>query len=63
MIRRSKDPNEAPKEEILFFIYDEFKKFISVENDLRYKVAFEILYYCGTRRGELLGLPWKYVDF
>lgn len=58
-----KDPNEAPKEEMLFFTYDEFKKFISVENDLRYKVAFEILYYCGTRRGELLGLPWKYVDF
>ena len=58
-----KNPNEKPKEEMLFFTPDEFKKFISVENDLRYKVAYEILYYCGTRRGELLGLPWKYVDF
>jgi integrase len=58
-----KNPNEKPREEMLFFTHDEFKKFISVEKELRYKVAFEILYYCGTRRGEVLGLPWKYVDF
>lgn len=58
-----RNPNGAPKEEMKFFTYDEFKKFISVETDIKFKVAFEILYYCGTRRGELLALPWKYVDF
>ena len=56
------DPNEIPKE-MLFFTYDEFQKFISVENDITFKVAFEILYYCGTRMGELLALTWKHIDF
>ena len=30
---------------------DEFKKFISNEEDLRWKCVFEILYYCGLRKG------------
>lgn len=34
-------------------LYDEFKKFISYEEDLRWKCVFEILYYCGLRKCEL----------
>jgi len=44
-------------------LYDEFKKFISYEEDLRWKCVFEILYYCGLRKRELKGLTWKDIYF
>lgn len=56
------NPNEMPKE-MEFYTYDEFKQFISVEEDLKFRTLFETLYFCGLRRGELRGLTWKYVDF
>ena len=48
--------------EMMYFTYDQWKQFISVETNLQSKVMFEILYYCGLREGELRGLTWKYVD-
>ncbi len=56
------DPNEMPHE-MLFYTYEEFKQFISVEDDLKFKTLFETLYYCGLRRGELRGLSWDCIDF
>ena len=56
------DPNEA-KKEMDFYTYDEFKHFISFEKDLKYKCMFEILYYCGLRRGEARGLSWDNINF
>ena len=55
------NPNELPKE-MLFFTLEEFKKFIEIEKDLKYKTLFEILYYMGLRKGELRGLQWKDFD-
>ena len=39
-----------------YYMDDEFKKFISYEEDLRRRRVFEILYYCGLCKGKLKGL-------
>lgn len=56
------DPNEL-KKEMLFFTYEEFKKFIEQEKDLTYKTFFELLYFCGLRQGEALALTWNDINF
>lgn len=38
-------------------------KDIFYEEDLKWKCVFEILYYCGLRKGELKGLTWKDIYF
>ena len=53
----------ALKKEMDFYEPEEFFKFISVVDDLRYKCLFELLYYCGLRRSEARGLQWKHIDF
>lgn len=57
-----KNPNELPKE-MLAFSYEEFTKFLNFEDDLKFRCAFEILYYCGLRIGELKAITWKDIDF
>ena len=56
------NPNVMPKE-MEFYTWEEFKQFLSVIDDLRYRALFETLYYCGLRRGELRGLTWDNIDF
>lgn len=53
----------ALKKEMDFYEPEEFFKFISVVDDLRYKCFFELLYYCGLKRSEARGLQWKHIDF
>ena len=56
------NPNKLPKE-MLYFTYDEFQKFLSVEKDIKFRCAWQLLYYCGLRIGELKGITWKDIDF
>lgn len=56
------NPNEMPKE-MLFYTPEEYRQFIAVEEDIKFRCVFETLYYCGLRRGELRGLVWKNLDF
>ena len=55
------NPNELPKE-MQYYTYEEFKQFISCEDDLMFKTLFEVLYYCGLRRGEIRGLAWEDIN-
>lgn len=41
---------------------EEFKKFISVEEDIKWICLFKVLYYSGLRRGKLRSLTWKNID-
>lgn len=56
------NPNEL-KKEMKYFTYEEFKKFIIQEKDIKYKTFFEILYYCGLRKNEANALTWNDIDF
>ena len=55
------DPNALPRE-MQFYTFEEFKQFISVIDDIKWKCCFEVLYYCGLRRSELRGLTWDNID-
>jgi len=54
---------DAVKKEMQFYTFEEFKKFLSNEEDLMYRCLWQILYYCGLRRGEARGLQWNNIDF
>ena len=56
------NPNER-KKEMSFYTPEEFQKFLSVENDVKYICAFQTLFYCGLRNGELRGLTWNDINF
>lgn len=56
------NPNEI-KKEMDFYTLDEFKQFISNENDIKFKCLYETLYYCGLRKGEARALTWEDIDF
>ena len=46
-----------------FYTPEEFQKFLSVENDVEFICAFQTLFYCGLRNGELRGLTWNDITF
>ena len=56
------NPNEI-KKEMDFYTLEEFKTFISFEDDIKFKCLYETLYYCGLRRGEARALTWEDIDF
>lgn len=52
MIRKCADDDindEELEKEMMYFTYVQFKQFISVEDILKYKIIYEILYYCSLR--------------
>lgn len=51
------------KEEMLFYTYEEYCKFIKAVDRFDFKVFFEILYFLGLRQGELQALNWNDINF
>lgn len=57
-------PKSSPKEKEIY-TPDEANRILMLLNDepLKYRAFFNLAIYSGFRRGELLGLEWKDVDF
>ena len=55
------DPNGMVKE-MKFYTPEEFKKFISCEDELQFITFFKTLYFCGLRIGEISALTWEDID-
>ena len=53
---------ETSKKEMEFFTLDEYNKFYSVIDNTEHKVFFDILYFLGLRKSELLALTWNDID-
>lgn len=51
------------KEEIKFWTYDEFKKFIVEIKDIKYRTFFEALYYGGFRLNECISINRQDISF
>lgn len=61
-MEKFQNPNKLPRE-MDFYTWEEFKQFLSVIDELKWRTLFKTLYYCGLRRGELRGLSWDNIDF
>lgn len=51
------------KEEKDVYTFEEFQKYVKGATNLNDKIMFEMLYYCGLRRGECRGLQWSDIDW
>lgn len=55
--------NNAPEEEMTFWEFSEFKKFIKVVDEPEYYRFFTFLYYTGARKGEARAITWRQINF
>lgn len=54
-----KDTSKTPKNDYTVYTPDQFRTFISVIDDIRFRTLFMTLYYTGMRIGEADALTWK----
>ena len=48
---------------MLFYILDEFQGFLSVETNLKFRCAFQTLFYRGLSNGKLRKITWNDIGF
>lgn len=56
------EPISINKEMSNFFSHDTQKRFLEYTKNHRFFVAYQLLFFTGCRRGEILGLSWNNVD-
>lgn len=57
--KEKKDKIIPDSEKLRYITYEEFQKFISAVDDLKWKTFFTFLYYTGMRKGEILALNFN----
>ncbi len=55
--------NSNEQKEMQFWSVEEFTKFLEVSKGHVHYIVFSLAIYTGMRRGEILGLRWKDIDF
>ena len=55
------DKNNFVSKQIIWNLH-EFNNFILYVDDKKYKLLFNVLYFCGLRKGEILSLRWENID-
>lgn len=48
---------------VSYFTLEEYNKYESVIDELKFQTFFNVLYFCGLRRGEAIALNWTDVNF
>lgn len=53
----------SDEQKLRYITFDDFQKFTSVIDDIKWKTFFIFLYYTGMRKGEVQALNWNDIDF
>ncbi|WP_279153688.1 tyrosine-type recombinase/integrase [Thomasclavelia cocleata] len=61
MIKDLVDKSKIKDEQIIWTI-EEFENFIIKVDDKKFNILFNLLFYCGLRKGEVISLKWKNLD-
>jgi integrase len=61
--QEKKDKIIKDEDKLRYITYDEFNTFISVIDNQLWKTFFTFAYYTGCRRGEIIALTYKDIDF
>lgn len=61
-IEKAKNPNEI-KKPMRFWTFDEFNQVIKLIDDEKAKLAINILYFSGMRKGEMFALTYDDIDY
>lgn len=61
-VKRALKKDEV-KQEMLFWEPEQFNQFIVEVDNLEMRTFFKFLYYMGCRKGEVMALQWKDIDF
>lgn len=56
-------PISVPISTVIPFTIEQQKKFLNITRNHRHHAAYMLCFYCGCRRGEILGLSWNNVHF